>query len=113
MAVLASGVDISDMWVCFYLLSDVLVDARPVYACICMPCTGTLMCPSSKNFFLSPGGTIIASQHKISPSSTMSESHCPWYGHNAFRTSLMSSGHPAMIMSARALSSESSLIVSW
>ena len=60
-------------------------------------------CPSwicSKTFFLSPGGM-------------MSESHCPWYGHNAFGTSLISSGHPVMIVSARALSSGSSLIASW
>ena len=56
---------------------------------------------------------MIASPHRISPSSTVSESCCPWYGHNAFGTSLISSGHPAMIVSARALSSGSSLIASW
>ena len=53
---------------------------------------------------------MIASPRRISPSSTVSESRCPWYGHNAFGTSLISSGHPAMIVSARALSSGSSLI---
>ena len=56
---------------------------------------------------------MIASPHRISPSSTVSESHCPWYGCNAFGTSLISSGHPVMMASARALSSGSSLIVSW
>ena len=56
---------------------------------------------------------MIASPCRISPSSTVSESHCPWYGHNAFGTSLISSGHPVMIVSARALSSRSSLIASW
>ena len=57
---------------------------------------------------------MIASPYRISPSSTVSESHCPWYDHNAFGTSLidLSSGHPVMITSARALSSGSSLIVS-
>ena len=35
---------------------------------------------------------MIASPRRISPSSTVSESHCPWYGHNAFGTSLISSG---------------------
>ena len=43
---------------------------------------------------------MIASPHRISPSSTVSESCCPWYGHNAFGTSLISSDHPATIMSA-------------
>ena len=47
---------------------------------------------------------MIASPHRISPSSTVSESHCPWYGRNAFETSLISSGHPVMIVSVRALS---------
>ena len=56
---------------------------------------------------------MIASPRRISPSSTVSESRCPWYGRNAFGTSLISSGHPAMIVSARALSSGSSLIASW
>ena len=56
---------------------------------------------------------MIASLHRISPTSTVSESHCPWYGHNAFGTSLISSGHPVMIVSARALSSGSSFIASW
>ena len=56
---------------------------------------------------------MIASPHRISPSSTVSESHCPWYGRNAFGTCLISSGHLVMIVSARALSSESSLIASW
>ena len=46
---------------------------------------------------------MIASPHRISPSSTVSESHCPWYGHKAFGTSLISSGHPVMIVSARVL----------
>ena len=46
---------------------------------------------------------MIASPCRISPSSTVSESHCPWYGHNAFGTSLISSGHPAMIMSVIAM----------
>ena len=67
----------------------------------------------SKTFFLSPEGTMIASPHRISPSSTVNESCCPWYGCNAFGTSLISSGYPAMIVSARALSSGSSLIASW
>ena len=56
---------------------------------------------------------MIASPHRISPSPTVSESRCPWYGCNAFGTSLTLSGHPVMIVSARALSSGSSLIVSW
>ena len=56
---------------------------------------------------------MIASPCRISPSSTVSESLCPWYGHNAFGTSLISSGNPAMIVSVRALSSGSSLIASW
>ena len=56
---------------------------------------------------------MIASPHRISPSFTVSESHCPWYGRNAFGTSLVSSGHPVMIVSARARSSGSSLIASW
>ena len=57
---------------------------------------------------------MIVSPHRISPSSTVNESHCPWYGCNAFGTSLISSGHPVMmIMSARELSSGSSLIASW
>ena len=55
---------------------------------------------------------MIASPNRISPSSTVSESHCPWYGCNAFGRSLISSGYPAMIVSARVLSSGSSLIVS-
>ena len=40
---------------------------------------------------------MIASPRRISPSSTVSESCCPWYGHNAFGTSLISFGHPVMI----------------
>ena len=56
---------------------------------------------------------MIASPCRISPSSTVSESSCPWYGHNAFGTLLISSDHPVMITSARALSSGSSLIASW
>ena len=56
---------------------------------------------------------MITSPCRISLSSTVSESHCPWYGRNALGTSLISSGHPAMIVSARALSSGSFLIVSW
>ena len=36
----------------------------------------------SKTFFLSPGGMMIASPCRISPSSIVSESHCPWYGHH-------------------------------
>ena len=52
---------------------------------------------------------MMASSHRISPFSTVSESQCPWYSHNDFRTSLISSGHPAMIMSARTLSSGSSV----
>ena len=51
-------------------------------------------------------GMMIASPYMISPSST-------WYGHNAFGISLISSGHPTMIMCARALSSGSSWIASW
>ena len=39
---------------------------------------------------------MIASPYRISPSSTVSESCCPWYGHNTFGTSLILSGHPAM-----------------
>ena len=46
---------------------------------------------------------MIASPYRISLSSTLSESCCPWYGHNAFGTSLISSGHPATIMSTWAL----------
>ena len=43
---------------------------------------------------------MIASPRRISPSSTVGESRCPWYGRNAFGTSLISSGHPVMIVSA-------------
>ena len=46
---------------------------------------------------------MIASPCRISPLPTVSESHCPWYGCSAFGTSLILSGHPAMIMSARVL----------
>ena len=55
---------------------------------------------------------MIASPCRISPSSTVSASRCPWYGHNAFGTSLILSGHPVMVVSARALSRRSSLIAS-
>ena len=60
---------------------------------------------------LPPGGTI-ASPCRISPFSTVSESCCPWYGCNAFGISLISSGYPVMIISARALSSGSFWFVS-
>ena len=76
-----------------------------------MSLTGWAGC--SKIFLLSPGGTMIASPHRIGPSSTVSESHCPWYGLSAFGTSLMLPGQPAIIMSARACSSGSSWIASW
>ena len=56
---------------------------------------------------------MIASPCRISPSSTVSELHCPWYGHNAFGTSLISSGYPAIIMSVRVLSNVSSWIASF
>ena len=54
---------------------------------------------------------MFASPHRIIPSSTVSESHCRWYGCNAFGISLISSSYSAMIMSA--LSSGSSWIASW
>ena len=40
---------------------------------------------------------MIPSPHRISPSLKLSESHCPWYGCNAFGTSLISSNNPAVI----------------
>ena len=46
---------------------------------------------------------MFASPHRIIPSSTVSESHCRWYGCNAFGISLISSSYLAMIMSARHL----------
>ena len=61
----------------------------------------------SKTFFLSATRMMIVSPYRISPSFTVSESHCIWYG-----TSSISSGHAVMIMSARALSSGSSWIAS-
>ena len=35
---------------------------------------------------------MIASPRRISPSSPVSESRCPWYGRNAFGTSLILKG---------------------
>ena len=55
---------------------------------------------------LALGGTMTA-PCRISPFSTVSELCCPWYGCNAFEISLISSGHPVMIISAGALSSGS------
>ena len=45
---------------------------------------------------------MITSTCRVSSSSTVSESHCPWYVHSTFGTSLTSSGQLAMISSARA-----------
>ena len=56
---------------------------------------------------------MIASPGRTSQSSIVSESCCPWYGQNAFGTSLISSGHPVIIMSVRVFSSGSSWIASW
>ena len=49
-------------------------------------------------FFLSLWGMVIASPCIIIPSCIVSESYCPWYGHNVVGTSLMSLGDPVMII---------------
>ena len=97
----------------FYPLFNVFIDARPVYALshpvLALQCTLVSLMDLFQNLPLSWGNNDCFSMQD-SPSSTVSELHCPWYGHNAFGTSLLSSGYPAIIMSVRVLSNGSSWI---
>ena len=66
---------------CFYLLFDILVDARPIYALsspvLALGCAYVSLIDLFQDLLALSRGTMIASPHRISPSSTVSESHCP------------------------------------
>ena len=54
-----------------------------------------------------------ASPQRMRPCSTVRMFLWPWYGHRVCGTSLISSGHPAMIVSAREQRSGSSWMRVW
>ena len=74
------------------------------------------MCPSFialRIFSLSDTGMIRASPQRMRPSSTVRVYLWPWYGHRACGTSLILSGQPAMIVSARKQRSGTSWMRVW